>query len=241
MKKNNHSLYRFKTDLYLRNFNKVNRKTKKIDKTFFEKNKKIDKFLKNNSNLIVILHQRWAINFLETYFDNKEGFKETHLLLDDYFEPIDIETLSLNERQKYLEIALTSQINRILNYGHKLVLVYPVPEMGFHVPNLFKTEFFKQRNLNSYQIPILTGSYEVYKKRNELIFNILDSIQSPNIYRVYPHKFFCDVIIKDRCAANNNENIFYADDDHLSLDASKLVVDEIIDKIKKINISHKID
>ena len=64
-------------------------------------------------------------------------------------------------------------------------------------------------------IPIFTGSYEVYKKRNKLIFEILDSIESPNIYRVYPHKSFCDKQIKNRCVANNENNFFYYDDNHL--------------------------
>ena len=39
-------------------------------------NIKIDNFLKENSNLIVVFHQRWSIRFLETYFDNEEGYKE---------------------------------------------------------------------------------------------------------------------------------------------------------------------
>ena len=80
-------------------------------------------------------------------------------------------------------------------------------------------------------MPILSGSYDVFKKRNELIFEILDNIKNPNIYRVYPHNFFCNTIVKDRCAANNEENIFYFDDDHLSSYGSKLVVEEIMSKI----------
>ena len=81
----------------------------------------------------------------------------------------------------------------------------------------------------------MQGSYKVYKKRTKPIFEILDSIQNSNIYRVYPHKFFCDTIIKDRCVANDAENIFYHDGDHLSLAGSKYVVDEIMKKIKKID------
>ena len=81
----------------------------------------------------------------------------------------------------------------------------------------------------------MSGSYEVFKKRQNPVFEILDNVQNPNIYRVYPHKFFCDTIVKDRCVANDKENIFYHDDDHLSLKGSKYVVDEIMKKIKKIN------
>ncbi|MDB3888938.1 SGNH hydrolase domain-containing protein, partial [Candidatus Pelagibacter sp.] len=131
---------------------------------------------------------------------------------------------------------LLFQINKIINQGHKLILVYPVPEMAFNVPLILKHKFFKLRNLNSYQIPVLSVSYEMYKKRNRLIFEILDSVESPNIYKVYPHKLFCDKQIENRCVANDKENIFYYDDDHLSIQGSKFVVDEIMKEIEKIEL-----
>ena len=42
--------------------------------------------------------------------------------------------------------------------------------------------------------------------------------------------------LKNRCVANDKENIFYHDDDHLSLKGSEYVVDEIINKIKLLNL-----
>ena len=64
-----------------------------------------------------------------------------------------------------------SQIEKIINQGHKLIFVYPVPEMGFSVS---KHLFIKYLSENS--MPIVSGNYEVYKKRNELIFEILDYV-----------------------------------------------------------------
>ena len=208
------------------------KKTKKIDENFVENNVKIDNFLKENSNLIVVVHHRWALRILETWFDNKEGYKEYYdLNYNSYLEPINIKTSSLNERQKYIKKGFISQINKIINLGHKLVLVYPVPEMGFNVPRKFHVEnFFNESN------KILSGSYQVYKDRNKLIFEILDSIKNKNIYRVYPHSYFCDKQIKDRCIANDKNNIFYYDDDHLSIQGSKFVVDGIIKEIEKMEL-----
>jgi len=80
----------------------------------------------------------------------------------------------------------------------------------------------------------LSSSYETYKNDNKLIFKILDTIQSPNIYRVYPNKLFCDNQIKKKCVANDENNIFYYDENHLTIQGSKLIVDKIIDKINKI-------
>ena len=233
MRKNDLSLFRFETDLYLKDFNKVDRKTKKIDKTYSEGNTKIDNFLEEHSDLIVIIHQRWSVYFLEKYFDNEEGFKGNNTY-DDYYEPANTKTSSFEERQEYLKQGLLSKISKIVDQGHKLILVYPVPEMGFNVPNHFKNSFFRLRKLNNFEIPILTGSYDVYKKRNEFVFSVLDSAKDKNIYRVYPHKSFCDIFIKNKCVANDDKSIFYNDDDHLSLDGSKFVVNDIMKEIVKL-------
>jgi peptidoglycan/LPS O-acetylase OafA/YrhL len=234
IKKKDLSLIRFATESYLTEFNYLLKKNNKIKENFIERNVKIDNFLVENSNLIVVFHQRWSLRLLETYFDNEEGNKE--YLYDnefpEYLEPINIKTSSLKERQKYIKEGLLTQINKIINQGHKLVLVYPVPEMGVSPNEYLLRKYVANKNL----FPVFSGSYEVYKKRNKLIFEILDNIENPNIIRVYPHKLFCDEQIKNRCVANDHNNIFYWDDDHLSIQGSKLVVDEIIKEIEKIEL-----
>jgi len=244
--KNNFSLYRFHTEMYLTDFDLVNRDTKRIKDGFNESNEKIDQFLKKNSDLTIIFHQRWSLYSEETRFNNKEGYKENHKktsndLIDPlyfyYLEPVNNRSISKKERQIEFRKGLVSQINQIINQGHKLILIYPVPEMGFNVLKLLREKLYKDRlSLNQNPYPIFTGSYEVFKKRNKLIFEILDSVQSSNIYRIYPHKFFCDTVIKDRCVANDNENIFYYDDDHLSILGANFVINEIIKKIEMIEL-----
>mgnify|MGYP001326483846 CR=1 FL=1 len=235
IKKNNLSLFQFHTFMYLKDFNRINRKTTDISEL---SNHEIDNFLKNNSNLIIILHHRWSLKILETFYDNEEGVKEeSNLVYENYLEPINVKTLSQQQRQKYISDGLISQINKIVNQGHSLILVYPVPEMGFNVPRLLNSKYIKQRfNSSEFATPILSGSYEVFNKRNKFVFDILDKVKSSNIYRVYPHKFFCNTILKDRCVGNDKNNIFYHDDDHLSLWGSKFVVEEIIRLIKKNNL-----
>jgi len=221
------SLISFTTQMYLSDFNYVRRKTKKIDENFIDSNIKIDNFLKENSNLIVVFHQRWSIRLLETFLGNEE---------ENILEPFNIKTSSLKERQQYIKERLIFEINKIINQGHKLILVYPVPEQR-HDPHryLFGNYIFNKNVFNK-SIPVFSGSYDDYKKRNKLIFEILDSIKNENIYRVYPHSYFCDKQIKDRCVANDENNIFYYDNDHLSLQGSKLVVDGIMKEIEKIEL-----
>ena len=232
IKKNDLSLYSFPTALYLNNFTFSDKKTGKILEDYSSVNNELDKFIRENSNLVVILHYRWSIRFLETYFDNEEGFKEQSKTFYRFIlEPTGIKTTSREEREKFTKDALKLQIENILNEGHKLILVYPVPEMGFHPIRLLYRKYLFEKNFSINSLPILSGSYDVFRKRNELIFEILDNIKNPNIYRVYPHNLFCNTIVKDRCVANDEKNIFYFDDDHLSSYGSKLVVREIMNKV----------
>ena len=88
--------------------------------------------------------------------------------MDFYFEPINIKTSSQQQREVYIKEGIILLINKIINQGHKLILVYPVPEMAFYSPKLLYTEYVKSFMFNKkeYSPSILTGSYEVYKKRN---------------------------------------------------------------------------
>ena len=231
----NLSLIRFVTRIYLSDFNYIDKKTKKIDEGFIDANIKIDNFMEENSNLIVVFHNFWSLRLLETYFNNEPEHKgRGEVEYQSYLEPINIKTSSLNERQKFIKEGLIFQINKIINKGHKLILVYPVPEM-IQSPyrHLFKN-YILNKNLFENSIPIFSEDYEVYKKRNKLIFEILDSIESTNIYRVYPHELFCNKQIKNRCVANDEKNIFYIDNNHLSIQGSKFVVDKIMKEIEKI-------
>ena len=82
----------------------------------------------------------------------------------------------------------------------------------------------------------ITTSFNVFKERTKSSFELLDSIQSNNIYRVYPHKLFCDTTIKDRCVTHDDKNIFYADYDHPSIKGSEMINDLIMKEIEKIEL-----
>ena len=185
-----------------------------------------------------------SIKLLEESFDNKEGYTEYKNEQDryttQYYEPINNKTEDLKQRQKYIIEGIKSTAKNILEKGHVLILVYPVPEMGFDVPRLFATKFLFSKILGKkLDFHILSGSYDVYKNRNKMIFETLESIQGPNVYKVYPHNYFCNTVIVNRCIANNNEHLFYYDDDHLSSEGSKYVVNDIIKIIEQIDINKK--
>ena len=240
-----YNFYVLPTPLYLKNFNQINKKDGGVEKEYYIQNQEIHNFLEKK-NLIVVWHQRWSFRLLEEYFDNKEGHTEyqheRERYLTTYLEPINIKTETLEQRQKYITQGIKSSADRILEEGHALILVYPVPEMGFDVKNLIlkKYSFFYLLN-DKKKIKILSTSYDIFKDRNKMIFNTLDSINHPKVYRVYPHKFFCNNVIINRCVSNNLEHVFYYDNNHLSLEGSKYIVNDIIKKIGEIEVDKKIN
>jgi hypothetical protein len=239
--KQSYNFYKQKSMLYLENFNQILRKNSIIQSKYIEDNETINHFLLEHKNLIVVWHYRWSLKLLEEYFDNKEGNteyqNEESRYHESYLEPINVKTKTLEQRQKYITEGIKLSAKRILEKGHSLILVYPVPEMGFDVPkSIIKKNTLSYFLKNKIEIPILTVSYEVYKNRNKIIFETLDSIQGPNVYRVYPHKSFCDNVIINRCVANNKEHLFYYDDDHVSLEGSKYIVNDIMKVIQNIEV-----
>ena len=63
---------------------------------------------------------------------------------------------------------------------------------------------------------------------------MFDKIDHKNLHRVYPENIFCNSLLQSRCVAHNLEELYYFDDHHLSLEGSKIVNDQIIDKIKEL-------
>ena len=239
LKKNNLNLFRFKTELYLPEFDMVNRKTLKKVKYFNKNNESITTFLKENKNLIVLIHNRYALRFLETKFNNEEGGSEFTKKRKKNSEYYFQKKMNYQKDQVKREILIKDEFNKtinfILNLGHKLILIYPVPELGFDPVKSISLSLRTEKKFSTNaKFPILTVSYDVFKKRNDKIFKTLDKVKSNNLYRVYPHTHFCSTLILNRCITNNENKMYYWDDDHLSLDGSKFVINDIINRINII-------
>ena len=236
--KESFNLSRFYTRLYVKDLNLYDYKTNRINKNFTEKNLEIEEYLNKEKNLIIVFHHRWAVSILSTLFDNEEGATEYNTEFEKYFKKIKPTAENINEQQRIdlVRESVVSSINSMLEKNHKVILIYPVPEKAFNPFRLIynKLNFSTNRKIKDDGVPILSTSYDVYKKRNKLIFETLDSIQNENIYRVYPLKHFCDNQIKNRCVANTQNKIYYYDNNHLSLPGSTFVVKDVIDIIKKI-------
>ncbi len=183
-------------------------------------------------NSIIIFFGRLPLYLSNFYFDNKEGGVEQDARAwDRYFYS--------SEEQLTIEKSFKEQISN-LKKKNKIILVYPFPEAGWDIPKKVLNKLPKDKDLiNKFLVPrnYITTSYEVYKDRSKSSFELLDSIQGNNIYRVYPHKLFCDTKIKNRCLTHDNKNLYYSDSNHPSTKSAEMINNLIMREIENIEMN----
>ena len=83
---------------------------------------------------------------------------------------------------------------------------------------------------------LYTFNYSDFLKQNKDVINFFNSIKSPKIHKVFPHKVFCDENI-NKCMTHDSENFFFFDGYHPSLKGAEMINDLIIKEINKIENS----
>jgi len=187
------------------------------------------KLLANSDNSIIIFWSRLPLYLEKSFFDNKEGGVEKGNIYWDQHFVSDNKNLSIEQSFK-------DSVSKLAK-NNKIILVYPLPEAGWDVPKkLLGPSIMKSKLMEKISIPkeYLTLSYEIYKDRNKSSFDLLDSVEGNNVYRIYPHKLFCNTIIQNRCLIHDDKNIFYSDGSHASPKASILIGDLILNNIENI-------
>ena len=219
---------------FILNLNRVNKKTLKSDSCTKDLQEKRIEFVNRTKNSIVILFGRLPLTLNEDHFNNFEyGFYEGKM---NVFLQDDKNSLKTKlQRQKNIKINYKKTIQQLSKNNHSVILVYPMPEVGVSGPEVIKNSLINI-NIELFRDGLFTTSYEIYKNRTKSSFELLDSIQGENIYRVYPHSLFCDTIMKDRCVTHDDKNIFYSDNNHPSLKGSAMINDLIIKEIEKIEL-----
>ena len=75
--------------------------------------------------------------------------------------------------------------------------------------------------------------YDNFLKRSEDIFELFDEYSKDASFQtILPHEYLCHKI-KNLCFASDENSAIYSDEVHLSDYGSKLLFDDIFDKLKK--------
>ena len=118
---------------------------------------------------------------------------------------------------------------------NNIILIYPMPEAGYDVKNKLLQKIIKKKEYNNLkEEDYITISYNFFLEKQKNVFHMLNSLNDKNIYRVYPHKIFCNKQIENECITHDQNNIYYYDGFHLSNRGAKKVNNLIINKIIQI-------
>lgn len=213
---------------YILNLNrvyKINNKPTECSSALQQERREI---LLSSDEAIVILGGRLQLTLSEEVFDNGEG---GHVGGMKYIlQNQDVSLNTKQARQKAITEEYKKTVMELADHGHKVILIYPVPEVGWNVPLMInnKLEGVATKDVEDYlRGKPITTSYERYVERTKSSFELLDTIKHKNIFRVYPHQLFCNGTIEERCVTHDTKNSFYIDDDHLSDVGAEMLMEKI--------------
>jgi len=171
----------------------------------------------------VILASRWTIWIEKSRYKQEEGVK---LHLTD-----SLGEAPPNASEKDLfTLGLERTIKAILELDRKVVVVAPLPEIGYDVPSASFIANRTGRDINE----LIAPSLEEYLVRNQRTFLILEEFKEKyGIQVIEPWKALCT---EGECRAAINDIPLYNDDDHLSIFGSELVTpifDPLFESIKQ--------
>ena len=209
------------------NMNRVSKKnvTKSKPCNVALQNKRIE-FITSSEPSIVVIGGRLPLVVEEDRFNNGEGGYEGRM--NDILQNVGNSLLNISQRQAAIKQNYGLTVQKILDAGHTVILLYPVPEVGINVPKTLqkriKHDYLSARHIAT-KNPVTT-SFKVYETRAEKSIEILDSINYENVFRIIPSEIFCEQANLGRCITHNSEVSFYLDDDHLSEFGASLILKE---------------
>lgn len=167
---------------------------------------------------VLVVNARWTLLMERSRFDNGEGGREGGTEWE-------WKTGLPGTYEASLAADISLSVREMLRTGHRVILVYPVPEMGWDVP----ARLGKLRMKNGKLSPTdASTSYATFLSRNQRAQEALDSIGiHPNLVRVKPAQTLCDRLVPGRCVAHINGEPLYFDDNHLSDAGVRLIMRDI--------------
>ncbi len=163
----------------------------------------LEKLLKSPDIKTVILMGRWV-----------QYIKGPSVALGPAEIGMELDPLPQAERERLFKKGLHDTVMPLLKAGKKVVLVYPVPENGYNIPTLLARRYISHGE----KPEDYTTSFEVFKERQDFIFDVFDGFNPAGLIKVYPHEKLCD---GQRCVVYKDGNVLYFDDDHLSLEGAQ--------------------
>jgi len=187
-------------------------------------------FAKSIKSKTLVLTARFPLYLLGQRYDNGEGGIER-----DSCVAMDLDSRESSEcndpRRRLRVIKAYEKSIRDLSSQFNVVLVYPIPEAGWDVPN-----YRLRKLIFTGEGGTLTTSYKRYKDRSREVTELFDRLshELPNVYVARVDKALCSEKT-GRCLNADDSGVYYFDDDHLSNAGARLVAPVIADAIMAAN------
>jgi len=186
------------------------------------------RYLGTQPHAVVVLMMRLPIVVERSRFDNGAGGVEQgdppHI--SAAAGPYDVPVGEADIRHH-----LVDTVRALLAHGARVVLVYPVPEMGWNIPNkLFQLARDDPSGVWMEEIQASVSRHQ-FRVRSQRSNKMLDAVgEHRNLARVYPERIFCHRL---RCLSHDRTSVFYRDDNHLSRAGADRLADEILRTIDR--------
>ncbi len=157
--------------------------------------------------------------------EEKESYREHFIFLDgDY---LSTEVAKAESLKRFLE-KLTSSSRRTF-------ILSSVPEVSYDIERVNRDYYIKSGR--SEVLSELSIGYDEYLTRNSFLNKFFSNFEFSNATLISVENVFCNSFIEGRCVAQYQGIPFYYDDDHLSKVGADLVVELIMEQIKKAEIT----
>lgn len=115
------------------------------------------------------------------------------------------------------EIGLARTVDRLHSLGKNVVLVTPVPEIGFDAPSASFISEITGRDVNAIISPT---TVEYTQRIKEVTFVFAGIMEDQHVQIVDPASYLCN---EDYCRIVDQGALLYRDDDHLSTFGSRYI------------------
>lgn len=129
------------------------------------------------------------------------------------------------QNENYIQ-EMVYRIEQLAKNSKKLVIIYPVPNYEFNVSETYI------RGISNWN-DVISQDYETWTSKAKKSYDTLDSINGENIDRLLAEEIFCNTFAEDKCIAAFGENLFYTDDNHLSIEGTSLLAERILFVLEK--------
>lgn len=117
------------------------------------------------------------------------------------------------------------RLSEVVKYSKEVIVIKPIPTYQFNVAESYLNKNYRWGE----NITLQRSAWLEYIQPTT---DFLDKVINDEAIFIDTENTFCDEIL-DKCFASKNRKLYYTDDSHLTIEGSKLLLEEIINVLNK--------